>query len=100
MTWVLDDGTKVDVGGRVRGDTVLANMLRHDVDGHKRGRKIWVYAGAIPGPMAEVDLHDPSLVHEWIIQRAVRFDVTVESGPDVKPIERPARGDYPPGTIF
>ncbi len=100
MTWILSDGTEVDLGGRVRGDSSLADALKQDVVGRKRGRPTWVLVGPIPGPRVRLQLDDPALVDAWIRQVAVRYDVTVMSGPEIEPIKRPESPEYPPGTVF
>lgn len=96
MKWELSDGTEVHLGGRVRGSSPLAALLREDVALIKSGFGVTVQVEAMPSPPRRVDLDDAQLVNEWVRWRVRRFRVAVTSAPALAPIER-LNPPLPPG---
>lgn len=88
MSWVLSDGTVISPGGEVEGNTALAYALRDAVAAAGRGFAVPVQVEVVPSAPRALDLADAQLVDVWIRAMARRYDASVTSAPEIKPIER------------
>lgn len=87
MTWVLSDGTEVELGGEVRGATVFAQELRQAI----ADKRTTVRVDPNPMPELRLDVNEPFLLDRFIRDEGAAqwrpVKVTVVKGPKV---ERPA----------
>jgi hypothetical protein len=81
VIWRFADGTELELGGVVRGETDLARALRVDVADVRRGYPPGVYRVA-PG-FEPLDLNDAELVSSWSLNVASLHDVEVLEAPDL-----------------
>lgn len=61
MIWRFSDGTTVELGGNVDGDTVLAQRLRQKLKG-----RVLVDVWPPPGGALELNANDPALLDAWL----------------------------------
>ncbi len=68
MTWVLSDGTEVDLGGVVRGASLFAQECRDVLSGRYGPPSVAVY----PQPADDIvlDVNDPTLLEKFLSQQA------------------------------
>jgi hypothetical protein len=82
VIWKLSDGTTVELGGNVEGDSVLAQRLRYRLE---RGDRVSVWAP--PGGDVELDPADAALLNAWL-DAEIEWHTRVQ-GSTVKITERP-----------
>lgn len=93
MDWTLSDGTVVSLGGRVRGDSLLAESMRRLM---ADARKDLISSGYGACPHYEqLDVDVPYLLDFWL-----RENATVKSGPDVEYPKHEPRPEPPPGSVY
>jgi hypothetical protein len=73
----------VHAGGKVDGQTALAQALRDDLLTLRAGYAVRVWVGAPPGTSTSLDLKDEAHVDAWVRTHAARQRVEVLSGPEV-----------------
>jgi hypothetical protein len=83
VIWKLSDGTTVELGGSVEGDSVLAQRLRYRLE--RGGVRVTIWPP--PGGDVELDPADAALLNAWL-------DAEIEwlervRGSTVKLTERP-----------
>lgn len=103
MTWVLSDGTEVELGGEVRGATAFAQDLRQLFEG-RYGCLPGVGIYPEPGGSVELDLNDPTLLDIFLRQEGRaqyrKAKVSVVSAPVFERRVFPPRADNtPPGAV-
>lgn len=100
MTWILSDGTEVELGGEVRGASVFAQELR-EAFAHGEAQ-VEVYAP--PGGDVTLDLKDPTLLDMYLRQEGSGQwrpkKVTIVRSPQFerRVFEQP-EDDTPPGAV-
>jgi hypothetical protein len=93
MDWTLSDGTIVSLGGRVRGDSSLAEFLRGVMGDARKGR---ISSGYGVCPHYEtLDVGVPHLLDFWL-----RENANVTSGPDVEYPKHDPRPEPTPGSVY
>ncbi len=90
-TWLLSDGTKVRLGGRVEGDGPAAVKLRYDLDTLREGDEVAVPMFGWRG-CAKLDLNDIEIVHYWIMNKIRFAKATIVSAPEL-PASTPEPGE-------
>lgn len=91
MIWLLSDGTKVHLGGKVEGSTSLADKFREDAKRAKAGYPRAVCS--LPSPGTErLDLTNAWHLDCWVRDEADRARALVIDAPEVK---APAEWDEP-----
>lgn len=93
--WILKDGTKVHLGGRVEGDSLCARGIRLEFE-DLRDRRISSGFGPIPHE-EPLDVSVPHLLDYWLRHQPA-FDVV--SGPSVEYPELEPRPAPPPGCVY
>lgn len=89
MLWKISDGTTVELGGTIRGATVLAQRLRDQLP--RATVAIWAH------PSRHFDVHpnDPALLDAWLAervewwQRVRRLKLTLERPDGIPPLPPP-----------
>jgi hypothetical protein len=92
-TWTLSDGTTVSLGGIVTGDSILAEVLRSEMQTAKGGEKSSGY-GAVPH-IERLDVNVPYLLDYYL-----RDQYEVTSGPNVVYPQRVPRPAPPKGAVY
>lgn len=91
--WILDDGTKVYLGGNVEGDTELARWVRVEL---RVAKTEMVNSHFGPSPHEEVlDVSVPHLLDAFL-----RFTWTVVSAPGFETPASEPRPDPPDGCVY
>ena len=92
MQWTLSDGTTVELGGKVEGDSVVAQRLRYLVE--RGGSRVSIWPP--PGGDVELDPDDAALLDAWLtaelewMRRVEGREITVSGRPDgVPPLPPP-----------
>lgn len=101
MTWEFADGTSVELGGKVTGTSLLAELLRQDVEDARNGGPRWVSVRPEPGGSEPLDVDDAQLVDAWCRWAAQWLDIPLTASPEVEPIEddREPNDDLPEGAV-
>lgn len=83
MTWRLSDGTTVELGGNVDGDSYVAQWLRAELDTYP-----FVTLGTEPCEPTPLNVADAAQVNRWlddavdVLRRVQRRDIRVTARPD------------------
>jgi hypothetical protein len=93
--WILDDGTKVYLGGNVEGDSARADTARSIIRRVQAGERETSGFGAVPHE-AKLDLDQPHLVDSWL---RMEFGDVVSAPEFETPASEP-RPDPPDGCVY
>lgn len=102
-TWVMSDGTEIDLGGEVRGESAFAKDLREEFKAYEEwGASVSVYPE--PGGGLPLDINDPTLLEMFIRQQGNggwrTEKVAIVSAPEFERRVFPPRPDNtPPGAV-
>jgi hypothetical protein len=100
-TWTFDDGTTVELGGRIEGSSDFAKRLRVGVALVGHGDPPEVDVDVLPGGSVPLDLSDASIVDSWLTEEA-RFHRRVLVGRPEVPARRShwSTGDFDPNALY
>jgi hypothetical protein len=94
--WVLSDGTKVYLGGRVEGQGEFAPVVRLAVRTVASGERLTSYWGPVPHE-ARLNFDEPHLVNSWL---RAEFGADLVSAPEFDQPTAEPRPPEPPGAVY
>jgi hypothetical protein len=93
-TWELSDGTKVHLGGKVEGVSLLAEFLRRGAAEAEEGHGPRIYDEPLPSESVPVDMSNARHVDIWVNDAAHCMGAIVVSAPAVEELEgQPEQSD-------
>jgi hypothetical protein len=101
MIWEYSDGTTVELGGSVTGDSYLAQFLREELASRPVVR---IYPP--PGGDVDLDTRDAAQLNAWLVQqlewltRVRKVTVELTSAPQGIPPLPVRAGEHVPGRVY